>query len=135
MIPIFVKAARMLPTNVQLKVIGVGIVALAIGAFWLHYQGLKHDLRAALLDVDISEAQINLKQKHILELRDVVSDQNQQVKVLAELAQLRDEQLRGARKNIDVLQKAISEDIYKLRKEVGSACSDGIALIDRELGL
>lgn len=116
--------------------IGIGVLALTLfGALYWQHVHLKHDLALSRSELLIARSDLRLKEADILRLKASVREQNSRIATLGEITRMREEAVQEARAEARRLQDMESEAVDRVRAFTGSSCSDGIALMNRELGL
>jgi chromosome segregation ATPase len=135
MIPMLASGAFALLGKSKVKVAIAATIVVVLSAGWVHYSSLRSSLNVARAELRLLEGQLTLKSEHVEKLKAVVQRQNEQVAVLEELSAIREDKILETESRLQETRDALLQDIAQLRMEIGTTCSDGIALINRELGL
>jgi hypothetical protein len=136
MIPIIAKRVLgAIPAKAKAMIsLTIIMIVVATYAYWkvLHLQNELVNCEAERIRL---ESQLTLKDSHILNLKSVVRQQNERVAVMKDITELRNQEIRDAENSIQKMRERSGGKVRQLKREAGSSCSDGINLLDKELGL
>jgi hypothetical protein len=129
------KLLGIIPARARLM-LTLSLAFLTIGGvlYW-RYLHVQHRLEVCEQERALLQTEVALRDSHIVRLKNAVERQNRQVGLLRDISELRQAAVAEARRDLEDMRSRARADVKELERQEGTSCLDGIALLDKELGL